>query len=78
MSQCTWVDCKETANHIQKSQNGDVWAKLCEAHHFKLEDAIRYADNGVLMSRYIKASGGAKVLAKTMADDFMKELKTDV
>lgn len=61
---CTWVDCDEVAEHPQIGDSGNMWANLCSTHNKELEDNLLDA-KGILRC-WIKASGGAKILAYGM------------
>ena len=62
--QCTWKDCIEKATTPQLDKNGIEWANLCDAHHIELEEAIVSDNPKLLLSRWVRASGGASIMAK--------------
>lgn len=61
---CTWMDCLDDAIHKQLDKNNREWANLCDKHNKMLIDAIDNAKPQPLLSYWIKASGGAKKLAR--------------
>jgi len=61
---CTWKDCMEEATIPQLDKGGKQWANLCNSHHVELEDAISSGNPALLLSRWIRAAGGASAMAK--------------
>lgn len=37
---CTWKNCEEAAEHLHLDKNNREWAKLCDAHHQELFEAM--------------------------------------
>jgi hypothetical protein len=64
---CTWENCNEVATYPQVGKDKEIWANLCQAHHAKLDSEL--LDVKKVLSNWIKASGGAKVMARKMAAD---------
>lgn len=68
---CTWADkdvrCHMSARHPHVSTDGRIWANLCDAHHNLVELHCR-PDSFIpqMLSTWVKASGGPKVLAASM------------
>ncbi len=62
---CTWVDCPNEATKPQIGERGQ-WANLCDQHDAELQDAIANFDARKLLSRWVKASGGAKKMAESI------------
>lgn len=63
---CTWKGCTKGAKHEQISENGEVWANLCAAHHGELNAEIATLRPERMISAWIKAKGGAKAAAAAM------------
>ncbi len=70
---CTWYyrdsnsSCGNEALHEKYGKDGILhgcWANLCDRHHEELEEAIQSLDGKQIMSAWIKAGGGAKVMMK--------------
>jgi len=70
MSICTWEGCTCLAQYPQIATDNEVWANLCEVHHkemkYTLETAMRSDHAPIVLSRWIKAQGGAKKAARRM------------
>jgi len=62
--QCTWKDCTEESTTPQLDKNGNEWANLCDSHHTELEEAIGSGNPKLLLSRWVRAAGGASEMAK--------------
>lgn len=70
MIQCTWKfkdkpRCGAEAIHEQKSQDGSVWANLCEEHH-NLMDSVVGKDVPKMLGYWVCAQGRAKAAAQRM------------
>jgi len=63
---CTWKDCERIAEVLQLDMFGRTWAHLCAEHHMVLEEAIAAPNPRRLLACWVKASGGAEVLAQSM------------
>jgi len=59
MKNCTWVNCKKSAMRPQIAKDGEVWATLCELHHFKINNFDK-SNVKEMLSFWVKAQGGAK------------------
>ena len=74
MSKCTWAGCNEEAMHAWNDKKGNVWASLCPDHNDSLQESIDKSGSidpeemkqGLreVLSKWIKAQGGAKVAAR--------------
>ena len=65
---CTWKGCKNKGSVVQLDRNGEMWAKLCEEHNKQLKEAIDLGDPKTILKCWIKASGGAEKLTKTITN----------
>ena len=65
---CTWVDCSADAKYPHLSKDGTPWANLCDDHHAQVEKDCDPVDCDIrkMLSSWVKASGGAKVMAGKM------------
>lgn len=77
---CTWVDpstplgierrCDQPAHWQQPSQDGEVWADLCDKHADELNDSIEShnaePDVKLILRNWVRAGGGAKKMAGRM------------
>lgn len=67
---CTWchkdVRCERTAKHEQVGKAGNLWADLCDEHAAELDASL--GDPKRSLAAWAKAAGGAKKLAREMAD----------
>jgi len=68
---CTWKDCKETARHSQLDREDVEWARLCDAHHQKLKDAVASMDAKRLVGCWACA-GKDHPKRKQMTNDMAK------
>lgn len=62
---CTWLGCAEQASHDKTSKDGAIWARLCDTHEAKFNEAVASGVKGAL-SAWVKAQGGAKAAADRM------------
>ena len=63
---CTWVDCGHKATKPQLSKSGGQWANLCDGHDRLFTEAVSAGDAKAILSRWIKAQGGAKAASARM------------
>jgi hypothetical protein len=59
----------------QLDRDGNQWAHLCEKHHKLLDGAVSKPDAKLLMAYWIKASGGAKKMAKTFGNCLLNKAR---
>lgn len=61
------MDCKAEAMHEHADKSGQVWAKLCPAHHDELECAVMpISGPAILLRAWINAQGGPAAAARRM------------
>ncbi len=61
---CSWADCLDTGLVKQRDKNGTLWATLCDKHSTELDKAVEVFDPKELLRAWVKASGGAAVMAR--------------
>ena len=55
-----------SAAYHEHDRNGRIWANLCQEHHDKLIAGLDSLDSKTILSNWVKASGGAAKLARSM------------
>lgn len=63
---CTWVGCTEKGTNPQPDKMGRAWALLCSSHEDSLKEALDSGDAKRILGSWVKASGGAKIMAERM------------
>ncbi len=66
---CSWADCLDTGLVEQRDKNGTLWATLCDKHSTELDEAVKIFDPKELLRAWVKASGGAAVMARRASTD---------
>jgi hypothetical protein len=67
---CTWLSngkpCPAQPTHPYHDKSGRVWANLCGIHSLTLDTALASPNPKLLLSAWVKASGGPKALSDSM------------
>lgn len=63
-------DCPATAQHEERGTSGQVWARLCDAHHNELEAALASLDIRRITGSWLRAQGGPKAATRRMMAKF--------
>lgn len=64
---CTYQDCSGVAKHSEVAKDGHVWARLCDAHHQELSEAIAGMKAPRLARTWVRCQGGSKAAAERMS-----------
>ena len=69
---CTWLSngepCPAQPTHPYHDKSGRVWANLCGIHSLTLDTALASPNPKLLLSAWVKASGGAAKLASEFGE----------
>ena len=66
ITKCTWKDCMKEGIHPQRSNDGSIWAILCDEHNRQIDEDIEQLRAKELVRDWILAQGGAKKAAERM------------
>ena len=66
---CTWKGCTEEATTPQLDRDGCEWSNLCDSHAKELDESTNDPfDPKRSLRAWVRASGGAAVMAKKTCD----------